>query len=517
MSDQEFEKITPADISLNAGKKAEARKAPDETSQPEIVGMDDIRKAEQYQQKNHRILVGIFAVLLVLVAGVFFILPEYIAPAAPELSRVIPTAPTPQRMEPEVSPFAEAQIMAQRDDAQEILAELLELQDSLQEQGVETWAAEAYAAALAQAADGDSFYQQQQYIDAQQNYQASLLALQTIEQSMPQVLAGYIEQGFDAIDNGNAAAAESAFSSALLIEPGNSSASRGLARAATLNDVMALLEQGQEAQQVGDLEAALQLFEQAVSIDRDHNEAQELVLATNQAILDRDFSEAMSRGFAMLQTNPREAENAFNSALALKPESTEAMTALQQAQDRITFIAVSEQLEIADEYVSQEQWTEALAAFEQALALDPNVVAALEGRNYSQSRSNLDNFLEATIADPLRLADEGVYRQTREVFNQAQQISSPGPRLQAQLAQIESFLRAAIQEVTVQLHSDGLTRVSVYRIAELGQFNATSLLLTPGNYIAVGVREGYRDVREEFTVSIEGEAPLVDIRCTERI
>src|SRR5690606_6183800 len=149
---------------------------------------------------------------------------------------------------------------------------------------------------------------------------------------------------------------------------------------------------------------------------------------------------------------------------ALKPGSTEVEAALQQAQDQQTFAAISVHLQAAREHESAERWQQALEAWQQALAIDPNLVSALEGQRRSQSRSNLDQFLEATIANPLRLAEDSIYQQTRQVLTDAGRIPDPGPRLNAQLQQVAAFLERARIPVEVQLQSDGVTQVTLYRI-----------------------------------------------------
>ncbi len=67
------------------------------------------------------------------------------------------------------------------------------------------------------------------------------------------------------------------------------------------------------------------------------------------------------------------------------------------------------------------------------------------------------------------------------------------------------------------LESDNITRVTVYRIGELGSFARHTLELVPGTYTVVGTRPGYRDVRRELAVR-PGQVPeVLVIRCEERI
>jgi len=55
------------------------------------------------------------------------------------------------------------------------------------------------------------------------------------------------------------------------------------------------------------------------------------------------------------------------------------------------------------------------------------------------------------------------------------------------------------------------------RIGQLGLFEQTSLALKPGNYVAVGRRNGYREVRREFTVGFGKTPEQVIVQCEERV
>jgi hypothetical protein len=103
------------------------------------------------------------------------------------------------------------------------------------------------------------------------------------------------------------------------------------------------------------------------------------------------------------------------------------------------------------------------------------------------------------------------------VLADAGQLSNPGPKLSQQLQQVRDFLQRVKLPTNVQLQSDGFTTVSLYGTGELGTFTAQTVSLTPGTYTAVGVRTGYRDVRQEFVVTIDGQAPVVTVACDEAI
>jgi hypothetical protein len=92
-----------------------------------------------------------------------------------------------------------------------------------------------------------------------------------------------------------------------------------------------------------------------------------------------------------------------------------------------------------------------------------------------------------------------------------------GPRLAGQRDELSRLLKRAATPVPVELVSDNMTSVSIYKVGKLGTFTNTRLELRPGPYVAVGVRSGYRDVRLEFRVAPEIDMQPVVVRCEEPI
>jgi hypothetical protein len=83
--------------------------------------------------------------------------------------------------------------------------------------------------------------------------------------------------------------------------------------------------------------------------------------------------------------------------------------------------------------------------------------------------------------------------------------------------QLAILLERATSPVNVVFSSDNLTHVVLYRVAELGTFEQTSMRLRPGRYVAAGTRDGYRDVRVEFTITGEPLNEPIVVRCEEPI
>ncbi|MES2604156.1 MAG: hypothetical protein V4603_04415, partial [Pseudomonadota bacterium] len=442
------------------------------------LGMSEQLRMRKAQQKTNTVLWGIFALLLVLVGIVIFVLPDYVERARPEVAATVPAAvpaATPAAA-PGLSPFEEAQRLRQREAAQNTLASVLELQATLEQKQVLGWAETEFNAALAQARSGDEAYSTQQYEKANELYQAGLVALQQITTNEPAIYAAAMTAGADAYAAEDATAAQAAYQRALLLQPDSADAAAGLERALVLTDVVRFLDEGRKQQAAQELEAAREQYQQTVALDASHEGANAALREVNGAISQRNFSAAMSRGYAAMQAGEYEQALAgFKQAEALRPGAPEVASAIQQANDQQTVNAVTVYLEAATRYEASEEWALAVAEWDRALAIDPNLVRAQEGRKRSNSRNSLDNFLVTTINDPLRLSEASVLAQTAQVLADAARLTDAGPKLQGQLQQVRDAMERSQVPVNVMFQSDGLTAVTLYRVGDMGMFKSQNI------------------------------------------
>lgn len=506
----------PATTSSSPPRRPEPGAAPAAAPQ---FGLGDQLAYQHYQQKGNQVLWGIFALLLVLAVGVFFVLPKYVAAPTPG-NRVVEAEPaaTPASSPAAMSPFEEAQILRQRETAQNALAALLALQETLEAKDVKRWAAEAYADVIDFATQGDTAYREQHFIDAAGLYQKSVDILQDLNATMEQRYLDLVASGDAALVRDAATEAATAFDNALLIQPTGAEALTGKERAAVLNEVLTLLEQGRAQHERGELDAAKASYQQALALDSVHREATAALQQVNLDLAQRAYAAAMSRGYAALQKDdPEAAELAFRDALTMRPDAEEVQVALQQAADQISGTRINRYMDAALVFEAKEEWPAALEQWEAALTVDPNLVVADRGKRRTETRLELDVFFTKVIAKPLELVAEDIHAQTRQLLIDIQQISNPGPRLREQVATVEALMAKARVPVTLNVQSDGLTRVTIRRVSELGLFTSKSVELLPGEYVAVGVRDGYRDARVEFTVNIGAQAPAVTVACSEKI
>ena len=473
------------------------------------------------------------AALLLLALAVIFVLPRLVDRyELPLVQRVEmpPVAVAPvsanSSQAPAVSPFEEAQLARQRREAQDVLAELLRRQSELDMYAVQQWAAEQFESALTAARDGDVFYREGQFAEATEAYQRGNTLLADLLDSRLQVFERLMQEGEQALADYDADTALARFRLAGELEPTSAEADQGVQRAEVLEQVADLLARGEQLQQSSDLASARELIAEAAALDPLNERAREMLRDNARRQQDAEFAATMSEGFEQLQQgNADAAIAAFERALRVRPGSEEAQAAITQTQTELTVAEIARLRAQADQQEAEEQWQQAIDTYTRALELDENLVFAQEGLDYSQRRLQLDTLLQANLDNPLRLADEAAYDEALEVFrigsdlarDLQQEGGTVGPRLQSQLARTEALLSSMLVPVDVRLESDNATQVTLYRVGELGQFRETSLQLTPGRYVAVGTRPGYRDVREEFIVGFGYEPGTITIRCHEQI
>jgi tetratricopeptide (TPR) repeat protein len=419
---------------------------------------------------------------------------------------------------PDVSPWSDAQAAKLRKEAQDVLAQLLDIQFALEEREVERWAPEAYGEAGALATTGDELYRQRQYLEAKDNYQQSLAMLQSIQDSIPDTVNTLLQQARQGIERGDPAAVNEALELAALIEPENAELAALQQRAAKLEPLLELMAQAAQAEQAGDLAGAENNLREATTLDPQHQRAAAELARVSADHLARRFNDAMSDGYSALDEGQfNQARKHFNAAARLQSGSAEAASALQEVATAEQASTLTRLKSNGDRYEGSEQWQQALEAYEQALKIDANVAFASEGVERARFRARLDKQFRTAIAEPQRLSDVAVAEAVEKLLAQARNIEPAGPVLAQQVSQLETLLQQANTPVQVTLVSDGETEVIVYKIARLGRFQQRELTLRPGTYTARGSRNGYRDVLEKFTITHKGLSTPITIACRESI
>jgi len=462
--------------------------------------------------------------LLAAAALVIFLLPGWIAQPVPGPDQSLapagngrPVVATPAVSTAD-SPWEQAQESTLRRETQGILEQILDAKKTLDQHGVTIWAGEEYAQALQSAQSGDELYNQRDFAGARVQYDQALTLFKELQERVDIVFNEAISRGKKAMVDGDSDAAIKAFDLALAIDSLDRIAGQGRERAEKLDEVMALLRQGDRLLEDGKLEQAQQVYQRVLALDDQSDRAQQQIAVAGQRIQDRQFKQHMSDGFTALYNGQLEkAQQAFAAALKLKPASAEARSALNQSQQQMTAQNIGSLIAQAQTFENSERWQDALAKYAAALKLDPALAAAQTGKERASLRAQIHARLEHILADPKRLYDAGVLDETAAFYRKIRALADPGPVLSVQLDRLEQLLSRMATPVSIQLLSDDLTTVTLYKVGELGHFASHEISLRPGRYVAVGMRDGYRDVRVEFTVDPDMPTPVIEIRADDKI
>jgi len=479
---------------------------------------------EELRSQGFRRGLGAAAVVLGLVAIVivFFVLPKWVTP--PQPASKAPAAAAKVAPKPEEKAAAEkkeidfAELAKAKQAAEEVRTGIDERLQKLTARAADKWGGEEFIRSNALLADADKDFAAREYVTAEQKLNEIPPLLDVMEKRASTVLAEQLKAGALALQEGRSEDAKTAFDLASKIDPKNQVAARGLKRAGTLDQVLALLSTGERAEKEGDATTAADNYRKALALDAETKRASDGLARISSRQASDAFASAMARGYsALAAANYSQARDAFEAARRIRPDAPEIPQALKQIEQEQRTGVIGVKLQSAQQFEGQEKWADALKEYRAVLELDSTVAAANEGVARTSPRASLNEQLELYLTQPERLFSQPVRAAAKETLARAAGIANPGPVLSRQIKTLGEWLARADVPVPVSLQSDNVTQVTIYRVGALGVFQQRSLDLVPGSYTVVGTRPGYRDVRREISV-MPGSAPApIVIRCEDKI
>jgi len=452
--------------------------------------------------------------LMLALAAVIFLLPRHMANREPPPSEVAATE-TPSAPEPVVDV---EQLTASKRAADQARSDYETRRRALLARTAEDWGKAALADAAAAAEAAHRAYRGAAYVEAREGWEEAGATLARLEQKAEEMLATARARGEAALARGQREIAQQEFRLVLSLNPGDPVALRGLERAPRIERVFQLMREGEQLELSGRLRDAAKVYREAVETDPAFEEAQQAVDRVDAALVERAYTDAMSRGYAALEDGDTDsAVKAFQQAARIRPRASEPAAGLAQARAAKTLSSIQALAENARELEAQERWQQAAEVYQKILAIDASVIFASQALQRCRARAEIDRGLQVFLDDPERLYQPDGVDAAAAALASAANIAEPGPRLAGQISRLGQLLDNATRTVQVWLESDNLTAVTVYRVGRLGSFERKALELRPGDYTVVGTRAGYRDVRQVLRLR-PGEQPTVlSIRCEEPI
>lgn len=399
-----------------------------------------------------------------------------------------------------------------------ILGELLSDFETLERRSVERWAPVPYRRAQDFYKAGDDAYLRKDWATAEIHYLDALSVLEPLFEQVEPEFEKALSGAKAAFEAGDRAESLRLFELAVAITPNHPEAVEGFERARNLETVLQLVEQGLEYEEELELDAAEASFQRAVDLDPQWLPAQEGVERVRATRTKIQFDTRMSEGLDALSAGDYlSARAAFRMAQQLIPESKEPADGLLQVDQGLRLENIRTLEQEAASLERSEHWDAAATTYEEILKIDANLAFAIDGLSKAHSMSALHKQLDDYISDPDRLAVPSVMQKATTLILTITGMDNIGPRLADQRDQLSRLLKRAATPVTVELVSDNMTSVSIYKVGVLGNFTSRRLELRPGTYVAVGARPGFRDVRLEFRVAPEIDMTPVVVRCEEPI
>jgi tetratricopeptide (TPR) repeat protein len=473
------------------------------------------------------------AVGAVLLGFVFFVLPQ-LAPTPDTQSSAVPStmaegtqtestssANAAQENVSERSPFAEAQLAKVRRSAQEVLQSLLETQSRLESRGVDQWATDDFLAASAIAVEGDALYRAQDFDAAEALYQQALDSLNGLEARLSDEIDSGLALLLNAIESGDEATAGAIAPLLSQMAPDSDVVFDALERVPLMPTITELETAAKASFEQGHLSMAVSKVDEALGLDPAHQRLANVVRQYKSALAKQRFEDAMTGGFALLSNNDfTGARSSFQSARNILPAADGPKAALAQLEEAETLSRLNDLLAQAADLAAKEQWSETVEVLEAALVIDASLVEASDGLDQARPLAELFAKLDTIVEKQSRLVDPVVLSEAQLSLSEAEAALAASaqtmPVLKDKVAAVRSAVATASRPLPVVITSDGLTEITIKRVARLGTVSSRTVSLRPGQYQFLGSRDGYRDVL--ITASINATSDnRIDVRCEEAI
>lgn len=471
--------------------------------------------------RGRRLPAAVAAAVLILAAiAVFVYLPSRVEQERAKNEAAAEQAPpaVAEPAEPAKPPLSRQELAALRQQAEDLLAELLEQRQQLEDRSADSWGEELWESYATASRRGDDALLASDVGEAVEQYRLALKTGESLFERSREIMTNALTAGDQAIEAGNSELARNQFALVLTVDPENQRAQRGQKRAENLPAVLDAMRRGDALTKGGDLDAAANAYREALATDPNWEPARTALASVTARIADNRFESLITDGFSALDAKRYDhATEAFSDALAMRPDSDVASDGLAQAEQGQLLNSILMAEVRGQAFEKREMWDEAMARYREALAADPTLKFAIEGLDRAQYRADLEAKLKALVDTPNRLLNDDVLGEARQLLEEARKIEDPGPAHESLTSKLADLIEIASTPISVTLVSDDATEVTVYRVGELGTFNTRQLELKPGQYIAVGSRRGYRDVRETFSVLPGRENGPVTVICEESI
>ena len=434
---------------------------------------------------------------------------------------IVAENPQATQLRPAVGPAADTLMpeqLAWRDQALTAIEELTPRLRKLERQAVLHWAEVEYKALQETVESGEQAYAEQRFRDARDLYEKGVAQVEKLEKQVPTAFAAYRKKGIKLLAEKRYDEALAVLDIAGLIDPEDKGVAAGINTARHGEAVDRLLTKGNFALDQKLPQDAMSFSKEASSLDPVRADIQKLMAKASEMARQHAYSAQMKSGYAALEAKRfPEALTAFNRAVALAPKSREASAALETAKRQQTTEKLDGLRQAASAAMEQQAWEDAQRLYTEALAIREDLAFAATGLKKATFYRDKTEQTTALLAKPDRLADRTVAAHTAGIIAELEKDRALPPRLAEAKNKLKTLLTAYKSPVAVTVYSDGRSNISIIRGDSYQPFRKKTIEFTPGSYILLARRRGYRDRRVSFEVPLDGQPVTVSISADEKI
>ena len=411
----------------------------------------------------------------------------------------------------------EKEMLLQKKIADENLNSLIIEFESLKNQGVSKWGGQIFERVKDNFNIGDEHYLKGSYKSASKHYQMAFTEAQKLSSTVDDQLNSSLISAETAMQSNNFNEAIYFYDIASSIKPNNVEYKKQYQRALNLEDVILLYRKALELNKDNDFMSAKDLTMQSLNLDPEYEPSLTLLNQIQINITREQFENRMTEGFSALKKiDFLSARALFMDAKNLLPKSIELIDAFRQLDQAEKDFFISNLKEQIEDFEKNEQWELAIEGYEKILEKDSDIDFAKEGLLEVSKRSELTRKIQEYIDSYNALNDPEIMEKAAKLLIEAS-LFEKKPRLNAQIQELRRLLKRANTPIEILLVSDNYTNVKILKVGVLNLFETRNIKLRPGNYVAVGIRTGFRDVRVEFTVAPEINMKPIKVICEEII
>lgn len=315
-----------------------------------------------------------------------------------------------------------------------------------------------------------------------------------------------------AYETDNHADAESEITRARQLRPDSADAAALAADVARLPAVLSAVSKAAVARVENDADAEEEHLVAALALDPERRELADRLDELREARTERDYAARIESGLAHVSARRlSQARTDLEAAQSLFADRRETRLLSQQIGELSRQLEFEKMMAAANSARAADDWVAAEGFYARAGAIVPDDPQVTGGYHLAQEINGLQRDLSAIRAAPERLASEQVAARASGLVSKSRDIAELSPALAAQAQAVGDLVAAYGTKVSIRILSDGVTRISVRGVGQVGATTDRTIELRPGSYTFEGTRVGFRSKLVQVDIPPGTEGLVLEI------